>query len=84
MLSDLRSRKANAICVLQEGATLSIVEIAKYDEVVEMHKLIAIYRDQYANDLSCSLEIDKRCLPSAYTFVALLNPMFGLEPSITG
>ncbi|KAL7474700.1 hypothetical protein ACHAW6_003558 [Cyclotella cf. meneghiniana] len=84
MLSDLRSRKANAICVLQEGATLSIEETAKYDEVVEMHKLIATYRDEYANDLSRRLEVDKHRLPLSYTFMALLNPMFGLEPLITG
>ena len=79
ILSDLCSRKNNAICVLQEGATLSIEETAKYHEVVEIHKLIATYHDKYANDLSHCLEIDKCHLPSAYTFMALLNPMFGLE-----
>ncbi|KAL7514082.1 hypothetical protein ACHAWX_000792 [Stephanocyclus meneghinianus] len=65
-----RMMYANAICVLQEGATLSIEETAKYHEVVEMHKLIATYRDKYANDLSHCLEIDKCHLPSAYTFMA--------------
>ena len=63
---------------------ISDADKTKYDSIVEMHETIEVYRDAYASDLARRLEVDKRRLPKAYTFMALLNPMFGLEPSITG
>lgn len=77
-------RKAKSVKVHKHGAIISDADKTKYDSVIEMHDTIEVYRDAYASDLARRLEVDKRRLPKAYTFMALLNPMFGLEPSITG
>ncbi len=59
-------------------------DTSKYNEVVAMDSTIEVYREFYVKDLSRRLEIDKVRLPVAYTTMAVLNPMFGCEPSITG
>jgi hypothetical protein len=56
----------------------------EYNEVVQMDVLIESFRHEYAKDLAARLGIDKDRLPDAYTITTLLNPMFGLEPLITG
>jgi hypothetical protein len=83
-IADWHACKARAVCIHRENAELSATDTAKYDEVVLMDETIEVFRDVYAFDLACRLEIDKRLLPPAYTIMAVLNPMFGLEPSITG
>ena len=56
----------------------------KFDDKVEMDPLITTFREKYADDLSRRLGLDNKCLPPAYTTLAILNPMFGLKPVIVG
>lgn len=86
-IADLRDRKQNSVIVTRDGFEFTNhgkALIQKYDEVVEMDSLVETYRDEYVLDLSRRLGVDEDRLPIAYTFMALLNPMFGCRPVLIG
>ena len=83
--SDLRKRGHQSVLLTDPSYYTTNAELEdEYVEVMEMHPLIAKYRQVYADDLEDRLRLRESSLPITLAVSTLLNPMFGLQPTIVG
>ena len=83
--SDLRKRGERSVLVYTPELHIpDNGDLEDYSDAMETDPLVAQYQKVYADDLELRLGLKKRKLPTTLSVSALLNPMFGLEPTIVG
>lgn len=83
--SDLRKRGERSVLVYTPELHIpDDGDLEDYSDAMETDPLVAQYQKVYADDLELRLGLKKRKLPTTLSVSALLNPMFGLEPTIVG
>ena len=83
--SDLRKRGTPSVLVYTPELHMPDDEdLEDFTDAMETDPLVAKYQKVYADDLESRLGLNKPKLPTTLSVSALLNPLFGLEPTIVG
>ena len=81
----MRNRGHKSILMVDRDLYTTDEELEdEYVDVLDMTSEVAKYREVHANDLENRLGLNKKSRPTTMAVSALLNPTFGLKPTIVG